>query len=217
METRLMTLQQVFAGQAERERQLLFRHRWVGLVWNYVIGLTVVVLFWSFVWWGNNVNTERKVAERTATAVAEMEAQRQAEAEAEAAELAALKASEDYIIGQEATELAKAFYGIRLFVDKYGYTEKDFETYARCIFNRADAGNGNLIEVIRREGQFLGYSEQNPVIDEYYEMALKFVQQWHSETTKPVDASYQFAELTESGIWLKNDINADGYARRWRA
>ena len=146
-----------------------------------------------------------------------MEAQRQAEAEAEAAELAALKASEDYIIGQEATELAKAFYGIRLFVDKYGYTEKDFETYARCIFNRADAGNGNLIEVIRREGQFLGYSEQNPVIDEYYEMALKFVQQWHSETTKPVDASYQFAELTESGIWLKNDINADGYARRWRA
>ena len=113
--------------------------------------------------------------------------------------------------------MAKAFWGIRNFVEKYHYSENDFRTYARCMFNRADAGSGRLVEVIAQEGQFLAFSDSNPVLDEYYELALKLVREWHEEETKPIDSSYQFAELTPRGIFLTNVFGADGYARRWQA
>jgi predicted nuclease of restriction endonuclease-like (RecB) superfamily len=107
------------------------------------------------------------------------------------------------------------------FLDMLGlpdfYSEKDLETYARCMFNRADAGSGRLTEVIAQEGQFVGYSDANTVLDDDYNLALKLIRAWHEEQTKPCDLSYQFAELTPQGIFLKNDFNADGYARRWRA
>lgn len=210
-------LYEVLHEQAEKTAWLEHKYPWVEILKNWTMAALLVAFLISSVIWGINIRTENRAAEMTATAMAEMEAQRQAEAEAQAEALAAERASEDYIMTQEATEMAKAFYGIRLFVEKYNYTEKDFETYARCMFNRADAGAGRLVEVITREGQFLGYYEKNPVLDEYFQMAIKFVKEWHSESTKPVDSSYQYAELNPDGIWLKNDINANGYARRWRA
>lgn len=208
---------EVLREYADEHEWLSHKYPWFGILVNwFVVGLLLTILV-ATIAYGIQNNTERKAAEMTATAMAELEAQRQAQAEAQAEALAAERASEDYIMTQEATEMAKAFYGIRLFVEKYNYTEKDFETYARCMFNRADAGAGRLVEVITREGQFLGYYEKNPVLDEYFQMAIKFVKEWHSESTKPVDSSYQYAELNPDGIWLKNDINANGYARRWRA
>ena len=84
------------------------------------------------------------------------------------------------------------------------------------MFNRAEA-SGDLIGVVSAKDQFVGYSDGNTVLTENYDLALKLVEQWHNETTKPCDSSFQFAELTPDGIWLKQDIRADGYARRWRA
>lgn len=207
----------VFNEQAERTHWLERKYPWFDILWNWTLALLLTVLVVATIVVGIQHEIDRKSAEQTATAMAELEAQRQAEADAEEERLRAIQASEEAVMNAEATELARAFYGIRLFVDKYGYTERDFKTYARCIFNRADSGNGKIIEIIKREGQFLGYSENNPVIDEYFNMALEFIKEWHSETTKPCDSSFQFAELNSDGIWLKNDINANGYARRWRA
>ena len=120
---------------------------------------------------------------------------------------------------REAEAVAKAFYGIRNFIVKYHYTEKDLKTYARCMFNRADAKNGlyDLETVIGRKDQFLGYDSKNPVLNEYYTVAQAAVEEWHRETVKPCDVSYQYAELTENGIYLAAEFGADGYARRWQA
>lgn len=211
------TLAEVFREQAEAEEWLERKHPWVAILRNWVLLVLVIMLFVSFVIWGINIHIDRKSADMTATAMAALEAERQAIAEEEAAELARVQASEDYIKAQEATALARAFYGIRNFDEKYGYSSSDFETYARCIFNRAEATGSSLESVVSQSGQFLGYSDNNPILDRYQRMAREFVDQWHSEQTKPCDKSYQFAELTESGIWLKADFNADGYARRWRA
>lgn len=120
-------------------------------------------------------------------------------------------------MSQEANEMARAFYGIRLFEEKYNYSENDLTTYARCMFNRADASGNDLIAVISQQQQFLGYDSSNPVLSKYYDLAFELIDGWHHEEQKPCDLSYQFAELTPNGIWLKNDLHADGYSRRWQA
>lgn len=206
-----------FKKQAEIETTLLFRHPWFNMAYNYLVAVCVLVLFSSFVWWGIDIHTRRQAEAMTAAVLAQMDAEHeQMLAEAEA-EQAAINASEEHIMTEEAKVIAKAFYGIRNFVDKYGYTTTDLETYARCIFNRADATGQSIEEVVSKKDQFLGYAEGNQLVKEYYDQAIRFVNDWHNEEVKPCDSSYQWAELNEDGIWLRNSFKADGYARRWHA
>lgn len=213
----LATWGEVFDSRAEKESTLRWKHPGFDFVYNWVVALTVVALMAATVIWAVQIHRDRRDAELVAQAYAAWTAEAEATAQAEAAEAEAIRNSQETVMKQEATALAKAFYGIRNFVEKYHYSEDDLRTYARCMFNRADAGSGRLVEVISQEGQFVGYSDGNTVLDGDYNLALRLVREWHEETTKPCDLSYQFAELTPGGIYLKNDINADGYARRWRA
>lgn len=210
-------LKEIFKKQRQREADMTFRHPWFNVVYNYVIATTATALIISLIIWGLDVRTERRANEMTATAMASYQAELEAAEEVKAQELAAARASEDYIIEQEAKEVAKAFYGIRRFIERYSYDESDLETYARCMFNRSDAKKTALSDVISRKDQFLGYAEENPVLDVYYKQALKFVKAWHSEEIKPCSSDYQWAELTERGIYLVDEFNADGYVRRYHA
>lgn len=215
--TRVETIREVFADQAAEERRLRWKHKGFDLRYNWLVAICIIALWVAMAKWGMDIRTERKGAEMVATAQAAWEAEQTAAAEQAEAEALAVRKSQEYVMNQEATAVAKAFYGIRNFQEKYHYTNADLETYARCMFNRADATGSSLTEVIAQEGQFLAYSDGNTVLDEYYELAYRFVQEWHEETSKPVDVSYQFAELTPSGIYLTNVFGADGYARRWQA
>lgn len=210
-------MEEILARQEQIERDMVFRHPWVPFYYNWVIAVTVVALFISFVIWGLDIRTERRAADMTATARAAWEAQLQAEADAKEEELAQIRASQEHIMTEEAKVIAKAFYGIRNFDDKYGYTASDFETYARCIFNRADATGDSIEAVVSKKDQFLGYSEKNQLVKEYYDMAIRFVDEWHQEEVKPCDIRYQFALLDDDGIWLVKNFNADGKERRWQA
>ena len=217
MQTRIATMQEVFSKRAEQERLLRWKHKGFDLVYNWVMAVSMLTILILLAVWAVQIHIDRKASGLVAVAMADYQAEQQADIDRQEAAALAQRQTEEYRMQQEAAAVAKAFYGIRNFVDRYGYSAKDFETYARCMFNRADAGSGRLSEVIAQEGQFLAYSDNNPVLDEYYDMALSFVREWHEETTKPVDTSYQFAELTPQGIYLTNVFNADGYARRWRA
>lgn len=209
---------QVFAERKRLERNMTFRHPWVPLTYNWVIAILIICIGISMIGWVLDIRTDRIASERAATAMSAYQAELKAEEDARAQELAAQQASETAVIEREATAIAKMFYGIRLFIDKYHYSERDLETYARCPFNRKDAGSKlSLEEIIAQKDQFTGYFDNNPVLKEYEELARKFVTAWHEETVKPCDTSYQWAELTPDGIFLKNDINADGYSRRYHA
>lgn len=216
---KIATLQEVFAEQRERESILMFRHNWVALFYNWLIAVVAVALLLALGSWAVTLRQERRDDAIRAEARATWEAEQQAAEDARAAELAQAAASEDAVIDRESDAVAKMFFGIRLFIDKYHYTEKDLETYARCAFNRRDAGNGktSLEAIIAQPDQFVGYADNNPVLKEYRDLAYKFVTEYHNETVKPCDSSFQWAELREDGIWLKNNFNADGYARRYHA
>jgi hypothetical protein len=210
-----MIMEDYFKKQAELETTLCFRHPWFNLFYNWLIVALVITLFGGFVWWGMQIHTQRMADEMLESTLAAMDAEHAEMLAAAEAEEAALRASEEYIIEQEATAVAKAFYGIHRFIEKYNYSSDDLATYARCMFNRAE--NEELTKVVSLTGQFTGYADDNPVLAEYYNLALRLVKEWHEETIKPCDVSFQFAELTPNGIYLRNEFKADGYARRWHA
>lgn len=208
-------MDEIFEKHDQLEAEMIFRHPWVPLAYNWMIAILVVTLLVGFVGWGLDIRSRHMADQMLATTLAEMDAEHEQMIAAAEAQEAEIRASQEYIMDQEATAVAKAFYGISRFVDKYHYSESDFATYARCMFNRAE--NADLQEVVSAKDQFLGYADNNPVLAEYYDLAIKFVREWHEETVKPCDISYIFAELTPNGIYLRNEFNADGYARRWHA
>ena len=204
-----------FEEQRQKEAAIRVRYPGIDVFYNWFVALCLVALVISFICWGLDIRTRHIADQMTATAMASWQADLDAERSAKEAELAAVQASQEYVMKKEATAVAKAFYGIRLFIEKYHYTERDLATYARCMFNRAEGKD--LCAVISAKDQFVGYSDNNAVLTDDYNLALKLVEEWHNEDTKPCDISYQYAELTPTGIYLKNDFHADGYARRWQA
>ena len=215
----LETLMSVFKDREKKEKRMMLKFPWFNLVYNWLIAIGVITLFASFWWWGVQIRNNHKEQAIRESVYAEVQAQEQAKETARLEALALEQSSEDYIVGQMADAMAKLFYGIRNFEEKYHYNETDFETYARCWFNRAEnkAYSGDLIEVMTQKDQALGYYDSNPVLNNYRKMAEKFIRAWRSESIKPVSNDYVYAELTPNGIYLKNEFNADGYARRWRA
>ena len=215
----LALLQEVDTEYSHQIECLRFRHKKANDIYRLIVFLTVLALSVSLYSWGLDVWAQHRADQQTETARAAWQAEQEAKEEAARKEQEAVQKSQDEILDEEATALAKAFYGIRLFIEKYHYTEADLKTYARCIFNRDDATNNiNGVKVIiSRPEQFTGYDDRNPVQTEFKDLALKFLKEWHGETSKPCDFAFQFAELTPDGIYLVKEIPAGPYARRWRA
>ena len=141
-----------FERQRQIEADMCFRNPWFNLFYNWLIGITIIALMASFVWWGIDIHRRNRDEQIRLQVLAEMGAE-----------------------------------------------------------------GGDLITEISKPEQFTGYSDANPVLAEYKNLAQRLVEEWHSETIKPCDVSFRFAELTPNGIYLKQDLHADGYARRWHA
>ena len=208
MNESIAILREIFREQREQEEVLRFRNPSFSFWYNWIIAGIVLALFVSFAIWGIDIHTKKTAEKMTATALASWQSEQIVQDESAAS-------SQEYVINAEATAMAKAFYGIDRFVEKYHYDESDLITYARCMFNRAE--NADLVSVIAKPEQFTGYSDGNQVIASYKQLAERLVREWHEETVRPCDTAYIFAELTPDGIFLKKDLHADGYAKRWHA
>ena len=208
MNNSIAILREIFREQREQEEVLMFRNPSFPFWYNWIIAVTVLALFVSFAIWGIDIHTQKTAEKMTATALASWQSEQIVQDESAAT-------SQEYVIEQESIAMAKAFYGIDRFIEKYHYDESDLVTYARCMFNRAE--NADLVSVIARPEQFTGYSDGNQVIAQYKQLAERLIREWHEETVRPCDTAYIFAELTPDGIFLKKDLHADGYARRWHA
>ena len=211
-------LKAVFDEDDARTRYLNIKHPWVAIITNWVAVLLAILIVIACFGWGLDIHTERKAADLTAVALAEYQQEQEAAELERQRVIAEQQASEQAVIDRETDLIAKLFSGISNFEEKYGYSENDFMTYARCAFNRVDnaAYSDNLDAVINQDSQWVGYSQKNEILSKYKTMARKAVEEWHKETSKPISTDFVYAELTDRGIYLKSDYNADGYARRWR-
>ena len=216
-QTKWDLLKDVFADRARDEEYMNFRNPWFNMMYNYLIAVLVILLAVSLFWWGVDIYYKRQAEEQAAVALASYQAEEQAKAEAKAAELAAAQRSEEAMIDRWSQSGAKMLYGIRLFVDKYHYSEADYKTYLQCVWNRYIFGQKltDVDVIIAQRDQFLGYYDTNPILDNLYRISKDFFTEKLHETTLACDPSYRWAELTGKGIYLVDEFGADGYVQRW--
>lgn len=203
------TLQSIFKAHEENEKFLSWKHPRVNVFYNWIIAGLVVVQFIGFVGWGIRIHRDIRDEAIRAQVLAEMDAEHEAMiAAAEEAERQSQQEEEALQI-REAQAIARAFFGIRNFVEKYHYTNEDLRTYARCATNRAEASGNSIEDVLAVPQQFTAYSSHNNLEKEYYDIALQFVEDWHTGNLKPCELKFQTAVLKDNGIWLVDDLNKE--------
>ena len=210
-------MEEILAKHKQMEDEMNFRHPWFNMFYNYVVAVCVFLLCASFWWWGMDIHTNRIAETKLAETLAAMDEENRQMIAAAEAEEKALKASKEETLKRAATAGAKALYPLDNFITKYHYSESDLITYLRSGWNRHILTGKPIEEVFAEPEQYLGYADNNPVLTEYYNLCYKCFSEWEDEVTNPCDPSFQWAELTENGIYLKNQFNADGYQRRYHA
>ena len=111
----------------------------------------------------------------------------------------------------EAREIARVLYGVK------DNSEKDLRTAVWCILNRVDSNAypGNVYQVCCQSDQWMGYSPENPVLDNLYKIAREELEVWYGGT-RPCDIGYVFLKWSPKKIVLRNDWKDDDYADTWR-
>lgn len=210
-------MEEILEMHQKQEQDMLFRHSWVNLFYNWLIAILIVILFAGFISWGIRIRRDTRDEVIRAQVIAEMDAEHEQMMADAAAREAEIKASKETVLKESSNAGAKALYPLGNFITKYHYSDKDLETYLRSGWNRHILTGESLESVFSASQQYLGYADNNPILTEYYNLAYRCFSEWEEEQTSPCDPSFQWAELTENGIYLKNNFNADGYARRWHA
>lgn len=213
------SLQSVLHEQAERTRKLEKRFPWFPILYRWIVCLAVVALIISLANMG--IQSRIAAAERLREEQYQQELLAQQEAQLRAEEAAKLAEMQAEAERREADTIlmAKLLAGIDSFVENYGYSDGDLKTYLECPINRTiDKARGfsnTLSEVILQPNQWVGFSENNQVIDKYYKLASTVVNDYYDGKIRPCSSEYLWAELNREGIWLKNSYDSE-YARRWR-
>lgn len=219
-ETKMETLTDVLEEREERTQELQERHPWAQIFYNWTLAGLIVLLGFSFVWWGLNIHAETKASAAYDQAVEAFYSERQAEEEAaqkaaeEEAQSEAAKRERDIVL------MAKLLDGIKGFVENKGYTDIDLETYAQCPVNRVlnpAFTCTTLEEAILQENQWVGFSQSNQVTLKNKQIAKVIVDRFYDEEPQPCSNSYCWTEFTDRGLYLKSDYGPATFNNVWRA
>ena len=219
-ETRMDTLNRVIEERERKTRELQETYPWFPLLTNWVIAGLIILLCFSFVWWGLSVSAKTKASAEYDQAVEAFYSERQAEEEAaqKAAEEAAQ--SEAVLRERDIDMMSKFIAGIQGFVENKGYTDVDLETYAQCPVNRVlnPAFSCTTIEeALSQEGQWVGYSALNQPTMKHRQIAEKIVNRLYNHEPQPCSNSFCWTEFTDKGLWLKSDFGPANFNNTWRA
>ena len=113
---------------------------------------------------------------------------------------------------RQAQALARVLYGVR------DNSSDDLRTYCWCVFNRVDSPEypDTLEDVIAQPSQWMRYSEENPVLENLYQIAAAELDAWENGTTRPVAAEYVFMTWSPQEIVLRNSWENTSRTRYWR-
>lgn len=115
----------------------------------------------------------------------------------------------------EAEYIAKVIYGYMV-VGNHSYS--DFRAIVWCIINRVEhyAHPDTVQGVCEQPKQWMGYSDNNPVLTELYDIALAELKIWHSGGHRPMNNSYIFLSWSSSEILLRDTFEENRNTNYWR-
>lgn len=133
-------------------------------------------------------------------------------------EIAAVRAeyeelSPEEVIDQEATYLAKMLYG-----NARNNSERDQRTAVWCALNRVDSvGYPNTVQgVCEQTSQWMGYSDDNPVLNNLYELAKGELIKWHNGE-RPCLSDYVYMSWSSKEIVLRDTYEKTADTRYWQS
>ena len=134
-------------------------------------------------------------------------------------EIAAIKQYYEYggdvsQIEREAEWIAKVMYGMA----KPDHKDSDLRAIVWCILNRVDnkAYPGEVQAVCQQKSQWMGYSDDNPVIAKLYDIALAELKKWHGDAVRPMSADYVYLTWSSKEILLRDTFAENRSANYWR-
>ena len=112
----------------------------------------------------------------------------------------------------EAELLAKVLYGVK------DNDNDDLRTYCWCVFNRIDntAFPSTIEDVIAQPSQWMRYDPTNPIIESLYQLAREQLDEWHSNTHRPVSNEYVFMNWSRNDICLRDNFYEGSGTHYWR-
>ena len=116
-------------------------------------------------------------------------------------------------IEREAEYVAKVLYGIAA-----NHADSDKRAVVWCIINRVEhySHPDTVAEVCEQPKQWMGYSSDNPVLTELYDLALAELKIWYSGGHRPMNNSYIFLTWSSSEILLRDTFEENRSTNYWR-
>ena len=161
-----------------------------------------------------NIKLEAEIAEVSdeyEATILQMDSAHKEEIQALRAEYENLTSEE--LLQQEAEYLAKMLYGTAR-----NNSERDQRTAIWCALNRVDSvGYPNTVkEVCQQSSQWVGYSDDNPILTNLYDIAIKELETWHNGY-RPVGIEYIYMNWSTKQITLRDTWKKDNDTSYWQA
>ncbi len=208
------------------KKKVPFRRKW-NRFWRtvrkdkrYQIGLYVLLLILvSLISRGCQYLDDKETFEaQKAEIVAEYDATIERMEEERIEAIAAVRAeytelSPEEVIEQEARYLAKMLYG-----NARNNSERDQRTNVWCALNRVDhPGYPNTVQgVCEQESQWMGYDDDNPVLNNLLEVARTELIKWHNGE-RPCLPDYVYMSWSSKEIVLRDTYEKTPNTRYWQS
>ena len=116
-------------------------------------------------------------------------------------------------IEQEAEYISKVVYGTAK-----NHSVNDQKAVVWCILNRVEsAGYPDTVQgVCEQPKQWMGYSEDNPVMESTYNMVLEILKTWHNNGHRPMGKEFVFLSWSSKEILLRDTFVENKDTRYWR-
>lgn len=187
----------------------------IQMVIIYVLVLAIAVMVTAV---SQRTKYERQIEELNIKHETDMEALRDELYESYVSQMAKLEQYYEYggdvdQIEQEAEYIAKVIYGTAR-----NHVSSDQKAVVWCILNRVEhyAHPNTVAEVCEQPKQWMGYSSDNPVLTDLYELALTELKIWHSEGHRPISNEYIYLSWSSKEIMLRDTFEETKNTHYWR-
>lgn len=111
---------------------------------------------------------------------------------------------------EDAKAIAKVLYGVRT------NNQTDLRTLVWCVLNRVDnkAYPNTVAEVVAQDLQWMGYSVDNPVLDDLFNIAYGELDIWYGGI-RPCSPDFVFMNWTPSEITLRDTFEFSSKTHSW--
>lgn len=113
----------------------------------------------------------------------------------------------------EAEYIAKVIYGTAR-----NHSDSDKKAVVWCILNRVEHHShpDTISEVCEQPKQWMGYSDENPVLEDIYNLALTELKTWHNGGHRPMSNDYIYLSWSSKEIILRDTFEENKNTNYWR-